>query len=147
MQKKNIVRLTEQQRNELTKLLRKNDGPFQKLRRARILLKADADGPAWSDQRIAEAFDCSKPTVANVRRKFVQEGFTRSLCRKKRDTPPTPSKLDGQQQAQVIAMRLGDAPEGYGTWSLRLLADRIVELNIVESISHETVRKTLKKME
>ena len=115
------------------------------MRRAQILLKADADGPAWTDQRVAEAFSCRTKTVENIRQRCVQDGFERALERKRRASPPVPKLLDGEQEAQVIALRLGPPPKGYANWSLRLLARRVVELAIVESISHETIRRTLKK--
>jgi biotin operon repressor len=115
------------------------------VRRAQILLKADADGPSWTDQRIAEAFGCRRQTVENVRQRLVTEGFEVALNGKQPDMPPRPPLLDGQQQAQVIALRLGPPPKGFANWSLRLLAEKVVELSIVESISHETIRRTLKK--
>ena len=145
--KKYIVRLTDEEREIASGVIRKLKGTSQKVRRAHILLKADADGPAWTDKRIAEAFNCRIQTVENIRRKFVMEGFEAALNRKKRNTPPTPKLLDGEKEAKVIALCLSAPPEGYSNWSLRLLADKIVELGIVEAISHETVRRTLKKTE
>ncbi len=115
------------------------------MRRAQILLKADADGPAWTDERIADAFSCRTKTVENLRQRCVLEGFERALERKQRASPPVPKLLDGEQEAQVIALRLGPPPEGYANWSLRLLARRVVELGLVEAVSHETIRRTLKK--
>ena len=145
MEKKYIVRLTCEEREILSDVIKKLKGTSQQVRRAHILLKADADGLAWTDALIAKAYDCRTKTVENVREKFVTEGFDAALNRKKRDTPPRQKLLDGEQEAQVIAMRLGDPPKGYSNWSLRLLAEKVVELDIVESISHETVRRTLKK--
>lgn len=110
-----------------------------------ILLKADADGPGWNDEKIREAVGCHTRTVENVRQEFVLEGFEAALVRKKRATPPTPKRLDGAGEAKLIALRLGKPPAGYGHWTLRLLADQLVELEVVESISPETVRQTLKK--
>jgi hypothetical protein len=109
-------------------------------------LKADADGPNWTDQKIAEAFDCRRQTVENIRESLVTNGFEIALNGKKRETPPRKKLLDGEQEAKLIAMRLGSPPDGFGSWSLRLLADKVVELEIVDSISYETVRRTLKKM-
>ena len=146
MQKKYIVRLSKSERAELRQVIKKLKGTSQKVRRAHILLKADADGPAWTDQRIAEAFDCRRQTVEALRQRFVEQGFEVALQGKKRETPPTPKRLNGKQEAQVIAMRLGPPPQGYGNWSLRLLARQVVELEIVDQISHETVRQTIKKM-
>ena len=144
-QKRYIVRLTAQEREVCQQTLRTLNGGSEKVRRAQILLKADADGPAWTDQRVAEAFSCRTKTVENIRQRCVQDGFERALERKRRASPPVPKLLDGEQEAQVIALRLGPPPKGYANWSLRLLARRVVELAIVESISHETIRRTLKK--
>ena len=102
-------------------------------------MKADADGPAWTDRK--EAFSCRRQTVENVRRNFVEEG--RALERERRQTPPVPKIVDGEAEAMVIALYEGQ--QGYANWSLRLLAGKVVELGIADSISHETVRRTLKK--
>ena len=147
MQKKYIVRLSADERNQLKEVVKKLKGTSQRVRRAQILLKADADGPNWTDQKIADAFDCRQKTVENVRKCLVTEGFEAALNGKKRETPPRKKLLDGEQEAKLIALRLGSPPNGFGNWSLRLLAEQIVELEIVDSISHETVRRTLKKME
>ena len=144
-QKKYIVRLTAQEREVCQQTLRKRKGGSEKVRRAQILLKADANGPAWTDQQIADAFSCRTKTVENVRQRCVLEGFEQALERKRRASPPVPRLLDGEQEARVIALRLGPPPKGYAHWSLRLLARRVVELKIVESVSHETIRRTLKK--
>ena len=144
-QKRYIVRLTAQEREICQQTVRKLNGSSEKVRRAQILLKADADGPAWTDQRVAEAFSCRTKTVENIRQRCVQEGFEQALERKRRASPPVPKLLAGEQESQVIALRLGPPPKGYANWSLRLLARRVVELAIVESISHETIRRTLKK--
>ena len=145
MTKKYIVRLSEEERSLLRDIVKKLKGTSQKVRRANILFKADTNGPNWSDAKIAEALDCRTRTVENVRRRLVTEGLDAVLNRKKRETPPRPKILDGKQEAQVIALRLGKPPAGFANWSLRLMAQRIVELEIVDSISHETVRGTLKK--
>lgn len=145
MNKKYIVRLTDAERAICEATIATETGRSQKLRRATILLKADADGPAWDDAKIGEAVGCRTRTVENVRQAFVLEGFEAALVHKARATPPTPKLLDGAAEAKVIALRLGKPPAGFGHWTLRLLADRIVELEIVASISPETVRQTLKK--
>jgi hypothetical protein len=145
MQKKYIVRLSDAERETLRDVIRRLKGSSQKVRRAQILLKADADGPAWTDQRIAEAFACRRQTVENVRQRLVTEGFELALNGKRPEAPPRQPLLDGEKQAKVIALRLGPPPKGFANWSLRLLAEKVVELSIVESISHETVRRTLKK--
>ncbi len=145
MVKKYIVRLSEEERSLLRDIVKRLKGTSQKVRRANILLKADADGPNWSDAKIAEALSCRTRTIENVRRRLVTEGLDAVLNRKQRETPPTPKLLDGKQEADIIALRLGKPPAGFANWTLRLLADQIVELEIAESISHETVRGTLKK--
>jgi hypothetical protein len=147
MNKKYIVRLTDEERAVCEATVQKETGKSQKLRRATILLKADVGGPAWDDAKISEAVGCRTRTVENVRQAFVLEGFEQTLNRKKRATPPTPKLLDGAAEAKLIAMRLGKPPAGYGRWTLRLLADQMVELEVVASISPETVRQTLKKAE
>lgn len=146
MQKKYIVRLTEEERDILRDVIKKLSGSSQKVRRAQMLLKADADGPNWTDKKIAEAYACRIKTVENVRQCFVTEGFERALNGHKRDKSPRPKRLDGEQEAQLIALRLGEPPAGFAHWSLRLLANQAVALEIVETLSHETVRQTLKKM-
>jgi hypothetical protein len=145
MQKKYVVRLTDEERCELQEVIRKLKGTSQKVRRAQILLKSDADGPNWTDQRIAEAFSCRVQTVEKIRQRLVERGFDETLNGAEREKPPTEKLLNGGQEARVIAMRLGPPPKGYANWTLRLLARKVVELEIVDSISHETVRRTLKK--
>lgn len=146
MNKKYVVRLSEEERSVCQGISKTLKGPSQKFRRAQILLKADADGSGWSDVKIAEAFNCRVQTIENLRKRLVTESFELALDGKKRQEPPTPCKLDGEAEAQLIAMRLGKPPVGYGHWTLHLLADEMVALEVVEAISHETVRKTLKKM-
>ena len=145
MRKKYVVRLTDEEREQLTGIVKKFTGTSQKVRRAQILVKADANGPNWTDQQIADAFGCRRQTVENVRRRLVESGFEQTLHGVKRANPPTPKLLDGEQEAKIIAMRLGPPPVGCAHWTLRLLASKVVELSLVASISHETVRRTLKK--
>jgi len=145
MVKKYIVRLSEEERSLLRDIVKKLKGTSQKVRRANILLRADIDGPNWSDAKIAEALSCRTQTIENVRRRLVTEGLDAVLNRKKRETPPRPKILDGKQEAEIIALRLGKPPTGFANWTLRLMADQIVELGIVDLISYETVRRTLKK--
>jgi transposase len=145
MDKKYIVRLTDEERSACQLIVKKLKGSSQKVRRAQILLKADADGPQWADVKIAEAFDCRVQTVENLRKRLVTEGFEQALERKNRQSPPRDRKLDGEAEAKLIAMRLGKPPAGYGHWTLHLLAEEMVALEIVDSISYETIRRTLKK--
>jgi len=146
MQKKYIVRLTDQERDELTSVIKELKGTGQKVRRAQILLKADADGPNWTDERIAEAFACRTRTVEKIRRRLAERGFEETLHRVERAQPPVAKLLSGEQEARIIATRRGSPPKGYANWSLRLLARKVVELSIVDSVSYETVRRTLKQM-
>ena len=147
MQKKYVVRLSGEERDTLREVVKKLKGTSQKVRRAQILLKADANGPSWSDDRIADAFYCRTRTVEKVRQRLVERGFKETLDGKKRAAPPTEKLLDGKQEASIIATRLGAPPKGYANWTLRLLARKVVELVIVDSVSHETVRRTLRKTE
>src|ERR1700680_3753132 len=147
MNKKYVVRLSAEERDVCQEILKNRKGSSQKFRRAQILLKADADGPGWSDVQIAEAFNCRVQTIENIRTRLVTAGFALALGGKKRQEPPTPCKLDGEAEAKLIAMRLGKPPAGYGHWTLQLLADELVALEVVDSISHETAQRTQKKTE
>ncbi len=130
MRKRYIVRLTEEERETCREVVRKLRGGGEKVRRAQILLRADADGPGWTDRRIAEVHSCRRQTVENIRQRFVLEGFAAALQRKRRATLPVAKLLDGEPEAQVIALRLGAPPPGHAHWSLRLLARRAVELEM-----------------
>ena len=142
MQKIYIVRLTEAERETLEQVVKKLKGTSQKVRRAQILLKANADGPGWTDARIAEAFSCRRETVQRLRQRFVESGFQETLDAKKRAQPPTQKLLNGEEEAKMIATRLGPPPKGYANWTLRLLARKVIELESVDEISYETVRRT-----
>jgi hypothetical protein len=139
-----IVRLSDEERETCLGIVKKLKGTSQKVRRANILLKADADGPNWKDQDIADAFLCTVQCVENLRKRLVTDGFEIALHGKK-SQPRHRKILDGEQEAKVIALRLSDPPKGRNGWTLRLLAEKIVELEIVPAISHVTVQKTLKK--
>ena len=143
MKKKYVVDLSDSQRQELKDCVEKGQTTAYKIRHAHILLKVDA---GWKDAQIAEAFGCDVQTVYNVRRRFVEKGFSEALGRSERQDPPCERKLDGAGEARLIALSCGKPPEGFRRWRLRLLAAKLVELEIVESISPETVRQTLKKM-
>jgi len=145
MGKKYIVRLTKEERERLNGLVSKGRASARKIRRARVLLKVDADGPDWTDQQSADAFGMRANTVADIRQRFVEEGLDAALERKQPEEPPRRRKLDGAGEAQLIAVACGEAPEGRARWTLRLLAGQLVELAIVDEISYETVRRTLKK--
>ena len=143
MLKKFIVRLSDAERQTLEQIVRKLNGSSQKVRRAQVLLKADADGPAWTDATIAEAYGCRTKTVENIRERLVTEGFDVTL--NGRPHARRPKLLTGDQEAQVIATRLGAPPKGFANWTLQMVADRVVELRIVPAIGAQTVRRTLKK--
>ena len=145
MKKKYIVRLTDEKRQICDDTIDKLKGSSQKARRARILRQVDADGPNWTDRQVAEAYRCRTRTVEKIRRRYVLEGFPLALDGRQRVAALVPNLLDGKPEARLITMRLGPPPEGYGNWSLRLLARQVVELGLVDSISHETVGRTLKK--
>ena len=145
MPKKFIVRLTDAERTELHELVKRLKGSSQKVRRANMLLMADVNGPQWTDAKIAEAYHCWVQTVEQLRERFVKAGFAVTLHGPPRPKPPRSKLLDGVQEAKIIATRLGSPPAGFGSWTLRLLTEQIVALEIVPAISRETVRKTLKK--
>ena len=145
MQKKYIVRLTDEERQEVAHVVKKLKGTSQKVRRAQILLKADVGEANWTDRQIADAFGCRIQTVENIRQRLVERGFDETLNGSKRSQPPVAKLLDGEQEAQIIATRLGPPPPGYANWTLRLLARKVIELGIVDGVSYETVRRTLKK--
>ena len=144
MQKKYLVRLTDAERETLNRLLKQKRVASQKVRRATILLKADRDGPNWTDAEIAEAFDCRTRTIELLRERLVTEGFEIALHGKPKSRARG-KVLDGEQEARIIALRLGPPPKGFANWTLRLLAEEVVSPEIAESISHETIRRTLKK--
>jgi transposase len=141
------VTMTAEERQQLTQLVKAGKAGAMKLTHARIVLKADAaeGGPAWPDVRIAEALDVSTDTIARVRQRFVEQGLEAALGRKKQDRPSRARKLDGRAEARLIALACSAAPEGRSEWTMQLLADKLVELQIVDSICDETVRRTLKK--
>jgi transposase len=147
MKKVFVVRLTEAERSELEALVRKGKASALSIARARILLKADQgkDGEARTDVQVAEALSVAAKTVFNVRRRWVEEGLEAALRRKKQDCPSRPRKLDGVAEARLVATCCGPVPRGRARWTLRMLADKLVELEAVPSISPETVRRTLKK--
>jgi transposase len=141
---KYVVRLSADQRHDLERMARSGRHPARNLVHARVLLKADASGPGWDDARIAEALECSGGTVARVRKKFATGGLDAALHRKK-PTGRQYRKLDGAQEARLVALACSPPPEGKARWTLKLLADRLVELEVVDTVSDETVRRTLKK--
>ncbi len=146
MKKKYTVILTEGEREELQRLIAAGTAPARKLTHARILLKADQspEGAGWVDERIAEAVETSQPTVSRVRKQYVEEGLEAALNRRAPNREYH-RKLDGEQEARLIALSCGEPPTGHARWSLRLLADKLVELEIADSVSYQTVGRILKK--
>jgi hypothetical protein len=145
--KKYVVRLSEDERGQLAGLIRSGKRSAQLLTKARILLKADVSGlnEGWSDSWIAEALDTSVANIERTRRQLVEEGFEAVLTRKYNPNSARPRIFDGAAEAKLIALTCGPAPAGYAKWSLRLLEEKVVELNIVETASDNTIGRTLKK--
>lgn len=145
--KQHLVTLTTTERKSLESLLRAGKRSARAITRARILLLADQgeSGPAWEDRRIAEALGCGHRTVERIRCRFAAEGLDAALVHRTPARPPRELVLDGAAEARLIALACSATPDGRKAWTLRMLADKLVELEVVESVSHETVRQTLKK--
>jgi hypothetical protein len=145
--KKYVVRLTDEEHQQLEAMIRKGKGPARRLLKARILLKADVSdaGPGWSDSRIIAALDTSASRVYRVRKQLVEEGFEAVLSRKQRATPAVPPIFDGEKEAKLIALACSKPPKGRARWTLRLLENKVVELGIVDRASDSTIHRTLKK--
>jgi transposase len=146
MKKKYIVTLTPEERRMLQEMLSRGKAAARKLTHARILLKADAlpNGPGWNDEAIADGLEVGRATVERVRKEFVEEGLDAALERHK-PRRQYQRKLDGDGEAHLVALACQKPPEGRSRWTLQLLADRMVELEYVDEISYQTVRRTLKK--
>ena len=144
-EKRYVVRLSEEERGRLSGLVRTGKAAARKRMHAQVLLKADVGdrGAGWTDERIGEALEIHPNTVKEVRERFVEEGLEAALDRKPH--PPREPKLDGEKEARLLAIACGKPPKGRVRWTLRLLADRMVQLDVVDSLSYETVRRTLKK--
>lgn len=144
--KKYTVMLSETERDELKQLIAAGTAPARKLTHTRVLLKADRSpgGPGWVDERIAEAVEVSRPTISRIRKQYVEEGLEAALNRRSPNREYH-RKLDGEQEARLVALACGEPPKGQARWSLRLLADRLVELEVVEEVSYQTVGRILKK--
>jgi transposase len=145
--KRYIVTLTADERQALHDLIAAGKAAAQKLAHARILLKADAaeGGPAWPDHRIAEALEVGDATIERVRQRFVEQGLEAALVRKKQGRPSRERALDGRAEARLIALACSAPPDGRATWTMQMLADKLVELQVVPTVSDETVRRALKK--
>ena len=145
MKKKYVVKLSHTEHQDLQEIVDKGHHPAYKIKHANILLKADIKGPGWTDTKISEAFGCHPQTVGNLRERFYQGGISDALERRKPAKPPRGRRLDGAGEARLLALCCSQPPEGFQRWTLRMLAAKLVELHVVESISPETVRQTLKK--
>ena len=145
--KKYVVKLSEDERNQLNEMIRKGKSSAQRLTKARILLKADVSeaGEGWSDSRIMDALETSATTVYRTRQQLVEEGFEAVLSRKQRASPPVPPIFDGEKEAKLIALACSQPPKGRARWTLRLLEDKVVELSIVDRASDSTIGRVLKK--
>jgi transposase len=145
--KKYKVTLTAEERQQLEGMIAAGKAAAKRLAHARVLLKADAapGGPAWPDERVAEAVEVSVATVERVRRRFVEEGLDAALRRERQDRPSRERKLDGAAEARLVAIACSRPPDGRDRWTMQLLADELVELKVVASVSDETVRRTLQK--
>ena len=146
MNKKYIVRLTVDERSFLKEIVSKGKAAAYKIKHANVLLKVDADGSGWSDEETGEAFGCHANTVRNVRQRWVEQGLDAALGRKKQETPSREKIFDGEKEARLIAVACSEPLEGCAGWTMQLLANRVVELEIVDAVSDSTVGRTLKKM-
>src|SRR6516225_3220658 len=145
--KKYVVRLSPEEREQLQALLRRGKGPARRLLKARVLLKADISeaGPGWSDNKIIAALETSASMIYRVRKQLVEEGFEAVLSRKQRAMPAVPRIFDGEKEAKLIALACSEPPAGRVRWTLRLLEEKVVELNIVDKASDNTIGRVLKK--
>jgi transposase len=145
MNKKYIVRLTAEERKELKNLVNKGKTQAYRIKHANILLAVDADGPNWPDHQAAKAYKCHKNTVVNVRQRFVEQGFEDALERKKQQSASRKRIIDGESEARLISIACSTPPKGCAKWTMQMLADELIVLKVVDSISGQTVWRTLKK--
>jgi transposase len=146
MNKKYIVRLTAKERKELEILVKKGKTQAYRIKHANILLAVDADGPNWPDHQAAKAYKCHQNTVVNARQRFVEQGFEAALERKKQQTPSRKRTIDGENEARLISIACSKPPKGSNKWTMQMLADELVALKVIDSVSGQTVWRTLKKM-
>ncbi len=146
MNKKYIVRLTAKERKELEILVTKGKTQAYRIKHANILLAIDADGPNWPDHQTAKAYKCHENTVRNVRQRFVEQGFEDAFERKKQLSPSRRQIIDGEKEARLLSVACSKPPKGFNKWTMQMLADELVVLKVVGSVSGQTVWRTLKKM-
>jgi transposase len=145
MNKKYIVRLTAEEQKELENLVKKGKTQAYRIKHANILLAIDADGPNWPDHQTAKAYKCHQNTVRNVRQRFVEQGLEAALERKEQEFPSRKRIIDGEKEARLISIACSSPPKGYAKWTMQMLADELVVLKVVDSVSGQTVWRTLKK--
>ena len=147
MVKQYVVKLTAEERGEPQQLVKKGKAAGWKVQRAQALLQCDQgpEGPAWTDEAVAQAYGCTPRSLETWRKQAVEDGPLSLLERKPRARPPVPPKLDGEKEARLTALACSQPPRGCARWTLRLLAERLVELEVVGALSHETVRRALKQ--
>ena len=145
MNKKYIVRLTAEERKELESLVKKGRTQAYRIKHANILLAVDANGPNWPDHQAAKAYKCHQNTVVNVRQRFVEQGFEAALERKKQQSPSRKRIIDGESEARLLSIACSKPPEGCAKWTMEMLADELIALKVVDSVSGQTVWRTLKK--
>ncbi len=145
MNKKYIVRLTAEEQKELENLAKKGKTQAYRIKHANILLAIDADGPNWPDHQAAKAYKCHQNTVRNIRQRFVEQGLEAALERKKQQAPSRKRIIDGENEARLISVACSTPPEGCAKWTMQMLADELVALKVVDSVSGQTVWRTLKK--
>jgi transposase len=145
MNKKYIVRLTAKEQKELENLVKKGKTQAYRIKHANILLAIDADGPNWSDHQAAKAYMCHENTARNVRQRFVEQGLEAALERKEQEFPSRKRIIDGENEARLISIACSTPPKGCAKWTMQMLADELVVLKVVDSISGQTVWRALKK--
>ena len=145
MNKKYIVRLTAKEKKELENLVKKGKTQAYRIKHANILLAVDADGPNWPDYQAAKAYKCHQNTIVNVRQHFVEQGFEATLERKKQQAPSRKRTIDGENEARLISVACSKPPRGCAKWTMQMLADELVALEVVDSVSGQTVWRALKK--
>jgi transposase len=145
MNKKYIVRLTAEEQKELENLVKKGKTQAYRMKHANILLAIDADGPNWSDHQAAKAYKCHENTVRNVRQRFVEQGLEATLERKEQQALSRKRIIDGESEARLISIACSAPPKGCAKWTMQMLADELIVLKVVDSISGQTVWRTLKK--
>ena len=145
MNKKYIVRLTAKERKELANLVKKGKTQAYRIKHANILLAVDAGGPNWPDHQVAKAYKCHQNTVVNVRQRFVEQDFEAALERKKQQVSSRKRIIDGEKEAKLISIACSKPPQGSAKWTMEMLADKLVALKVVDSVSGQTVWRMLKK--